>query len=99
VDRHINTAAFATPAPYRFGTAPPTQGALRTFGVAGEDFSVTKATRFTERFQLETYGQFFNAFNRHRFAQFDSNYSSSNFGRAQSVSLPRYIQLGMRLRF
>jgi hypothetical protein len=98
-DRHINAAAFATPAAYRFGTAPPSEGSLRTFGVAGEDFSVTKATRITERFQLETYGQFFNAFNRHRFAQFESNFSSSNFGRAQSVSLPRYIQLGLRLRF
>jgi hypothetical protein len=99
VDRHINPGAFATPVAYRFGTAPPSIGSMRTFGVAGEDFSITKATRINERFSVENYCQLFNAFNRHRFAQFDTNYSSSNFGRAQSVSLPRYVQLGLRLRF
>ena len=30
-DRHINPAAFATPAAYRFGTAPPAIGNLWTF--------------------------------------------------------------------
>jgi hypothetical protein len=45
VDRHINPGAFATPVAYRFGTAPPSIGSMRTFGVAGEDFTITKATR------------------------------------------------------
>lgn len=98
-DRHINPGSFASPGPYRLGSAPPTLGALRTFAVLSEDFSVTRSAGITERLELEAYCQFFNAFNRHRFAQFDSNFSSANFGRAQSVSLPRYIQLGLRLRF
>jgi hypothetical protein len=98
-DRHINGSAFATPRPFTLGNAAPSYGGLRTFAVLGEDFSVIKGIRISERFRLETYGQFFNAFNRHRFAQFETNYSSANFGRAQSVSLPRYIQLGLRVRF
>jgi hypothetical protein len=99
VDRHINPTAFAAPAPYRFGSAAPTYGDLRTFGVMNEDFSLIKENRISESVRLEFYGQFFNAFNRHRFHTFDSNFSSTSFGRARGVSLPRFIQVGMRIRF
>lgn len=98
-DRHINLAAFTAPAPYRFGTSAPTYQDPRTFPVLNEDFSVIKQTRISEAVQLEIYGQIFNAFNRHRFHTFDSNFSSSGFGLAKGVSLPRFMQLGMRLRF
>lgn len=98
-DRRINLNAFTAPAPFRLGTAPPTSQELRTFPVLNEDFSLTKETRIRENFRLETYGQFFNAFNRHRFHTFENNFSSASFGRARSVSLPRFIQLGMRVRF
>jgi hypothetical protein len=98
-DSRINQAAFAAPGPFRFGTAAPTYGDLRTFGVLNEDFSLIKETRLSESVRIETYGQFFNAFNRHRFHTFDSNFSSTSFGRARGVSLPRFIQLGLRIRF
>ncbi len=99
IDRRISLSAFAAPAPFRFGTAPPTSGDLSTFSYLNEDFSLTKETRISEKVRLETYGQFFNAFNRHRFHTFDNNFSSASFGRPRGVSLPRFIQLGMRLRF
>jgi hypothetical protein len=99
VDRRINPAAFAAPPPFSFGTAAPTYGDLRTFGIMNEDFSVIKETRITESVRFELYGQFFNAFNRHRFHTFDSNFSSTSFGRARGVSLPRFIQVGTRIRF
>jgi hypothetical protein len=99
VDRRINPAAFAAPAPFRFGTSAPTYGDVRTFAVLNEDFSLIKETRVSESVRLETYGQFFNAFNRHRFHTFDSNFSSTSFGRARGVSLPRFVQLGLRIRF
>ncbi len=99
VDRRVNLNALAAPAPFRIGTAPPTSQELRTFPVLNEDLSLTKETRLSERVQWETYGQFFNIFNRHRFHTFETNFSSASFGRARSVSLPRFIQLGMRLRF
>jgi hypothetical protein len=98
-DRRINLSAFAAPAPYSFGTAAPTIQDLRTFPVFNEDLALTKDTRIAEKVRLETYGQFFNIFNRHRFHTFDGNFSSNSFGRASGVSLPRFIQLGMRLRF
>jgi hypothetical protein len=72
---------------------------MRTFPTLNEDFAVVKQNRITESVALELYGQFFNAFNRHRFHTFETNFSSNSFGAARGVSLPRFIQLGMRLRF
>jgi hypothetical protein len=98
-DRAINLNAFAVPAPFHFGTAPPTIQDLRTFAVLNEDFSLIKITPLTERFSLENYGQFINAFNRHRFTGIGTNFSNSTFGLVSGTSLPRFIQVGMRLRF
>jgi hypothetical protein len=98
-DRRMNLGAFSAPAPFRFGTAPPTSQDLRTFAYLNEDFALTKETRIGERVQIENYGQFFNAFNRHRFHSFENNFSSASFGRPRGVSLPRFIQLGIRVRF
>ncbi len=99
INRRMNLNAFAAPAPFRLGTAPPTSQELRTFSYLNEDFSLTKETRITEGVRLENYGQFFNILNRHRFHTFENNFSSTSFGRPRSVSLPRFIQLGMRVRF
>ena len=98
-DRIANLNAFAVPGAYRFGTAPPTTGGLRNFNVLHEDLALTKQTTLHERLSLEIYGQAYNVLNRHRFANFDTNYSSASFGRPRAVSLPRFIQLGLRLRF
>jgi hypothetical protein len=98
-DRRMNRDGFAAPAPFTMGNAAPTYSDLRTFPVLNEDFALIKSTRITERVGLENYFQFFNAFNRHRFNTFDANWSSNSFGRAGSVSLPRFIQFGMRVRF
>ncbi|MGH9783655.1 MAG: hypothetical protein ACRD88_05670, partial [Terriglobia bacterium] len=99
IDRRMNLSAFLPPAPFRPGTAPPTSQELRTFSYLNEDFSLTKETRITESVRLENYGQFFNIFNRHRFHSFENNFSSASFGRPRGVSLPRFVQLGIRLRF
>jgi hypothetical protein len=99
VDRRINLSAFRAPAPFQFGTAAPTYGNLRNFAVLQEDVSLTKRTPLTERFVLELYGQAYNVLNRHRFANFDTNFSSPNFGRARATNLPRFIQIGARIKF
>lgn len=41
----------------------------------------------------------FNAFKRHRFVNFQPNFSSPNFGRTRGTNLPRFIQLGVSVRF
>jgi hypothetical protein len=67
VDRHINPAAFTSPAPFRFGNSAPAYNDLRTFSTLNEDLLLIRETRVTEAVRIETYGQFFNVFNRHRF--------------------------------
>jgi hypothetical protein len=48
---------------------------------------------------FEIQSQFFNAFNRHRFVNFEPNFSSPNFGAARGTNLPRFIQLGAKVTF
>lgn len=99
VDRVINPAAFSDPGPYRFGNAAPYYQNLRNFFVMGEDFSVVKTTRVTERIASEFNVQFINAFNRHRFGEVDSNYRNASFGTVKAATFPRFIQVGLRFRF
>lgn len=98
-DRVINPGALAAPAPFRFGNAAPYYQELRNFPVLTEDFSILKATRITEKVNTELSTQFINAFNRHRFTEIDGNFSNASFGRVRSASLPRLIQMGLRVRF
>ncbi len=99
LDRILNPAAFSDPGPYAFGSAAPYYQDLRNFTVMSEDFAVVKTTRITERVVTELNGQFVNAFNRHRFGEVESNYRNAAFGRVRTASFPRFIQVGLRVRF
>jgi hypothetical protein len=99
LDRVLNPAAFSDPGPYAFGAAAPYYQDLRNFPVFAEDFSVVKTTGITERVVTEFNAQFVNAFNRHRFGEIESNFRNAAFGRVRTASFPRFIQLGLRVRF
>ncbi len=99
VDRVINRAAFSDPGAYAFGNAAPYYQDLRNFTVLGEDFSVIKTTRITERVVNELSAQIINAFNRHRFGEVESNFRNASFGTVRAATFPRFIQLGLRFRF
>src|SRR5262245_10022122 len=75
-DRAIHLNAFAVPALFKFGTAPPAIQDLRGFPVLNEDFSLIKITPLTERFSLENYVQFINAFNCHRFTGINTTFNT-----------------------
>ena len=98
-DTVINRGAFSDPGPYSFGTAAPYYDNLRNLAVFSEDFSIVKTTRITEKINSEFNAQFINAFNRHRFGEVDSNFRNASFGSVKAASFPRFIQLGLRLRF
>ncbi len=99
ISRRINRVAFVQPSAFTFGNAAPTYGDLTGFPVYTEDLAAVKHFQIGDRIQWEFYGQFFNAFNRHRFTLIDTNFSDAGFGQASSVSQPRYIQLGSRIQF
>jgi len=98
-DRLISNAAFAFPAPFTFGSAAPTYNDVRFFPVLQEDFSLIKNTRLTERVSFDLFGQFINAFNRHRFSNFNTNLSDPQFGRPAATNNGRIITVGLRLRY
>ena len=100
--RITNAAAFASPVSggnFRLGSMGPTRGDLRQFPVIQEDFVVTKRFAVREQVRFEIQAQMFNAFNRHRFVNFEPNFSSPNFGATRGTNLPRFIQLGGKVTF
>jgi hypothetical protein len=60
----INPAAFATPAPGKFGNAPNLFSSLRMPAYINEDLSLTKRTTIYGRANLLFQANFFNALNR-----------------------------------
>jgi hypothetical protein len=101
-NRITNAAAFASPVVggvFRFGSMGPTRGDLRQFPVLQEDFVLTKRLLIREPLRMEFQVQMFNALNRHRFVNFEPNFSSPNFGATRGTNLPRFIQLGTKFTF
>jgi hypothetical protein len=96
----FNTAAFAQPPAFKFGSESRTDPVLRAAGIANYDFTVVKKTALTERFNLEFRTEFFNLFNRVQFADAGTSLGNPQFGIVSSTqNLPRLVQFGLRLNF
>ena len=95
-------AFYANPLAF-LGSAAPTYDNLRTLPFYSEDVSILKKTRITETKALELRAEFFNLFNRSRFAAPDTNIDNpGNFGfqsRFSDIYQPRRIQVGVRFLF
>jgi hypothetical protein len=96
----FNTAAFAQPPAFTFGSESRTDPVLKAAGIANYDFTIMKQTALTERFKLEFRTEFFNLFNRVQFADPGTSLGTPQFGVVTSTqNLPRLIQFGLRLNF
>jgi hypothetical protein len=85
-----------------FGNAGPTVPGLRGLPFKSEDISLMKKTTITETTYLEIRAEFFNIFNRGRFALPNVNVDDVNFGissRFGDIFQPRRIQVGARFVF
>ena len=100
-DSYLNAAAFTQPAPFTFGNVARLEPNLRGFSMWNEDFSVSKRTSITERFNAEFRAEFFNIFNRVVFANPAININTpQSFGRISGQSNePRNIQFSLRFAF
>lgn len=110
----FNPDAFESPDSFNFdfGEGPRVSN-LRGFGYHNQDLSLIKNTRISERINLQFRAEFFNVWNWHTFTSpggengLDSGYrvvdtdvSGSTFGNWNgTVSVPRNIQLGLKLMF
>ena len=95
--KHLNPAAFATPAPGQFGTLG--KGAVRGTPITTIDFSVGKNWRIQERYGLQFRAEFFNLLNHTNFVGFDTDLRNTTFGTLTAAQAPREIQLGIKFTF
>jgi hypothetical protein len=96
-DRWFDTAAFALPAQYTFGSAP--RNSVVGPGFANMDFALAKTWRLADRADLEVRWEIFNLFNRANFDLPNRIFGSPTFGRIFSARNPREMQFGLRLSF
>ena len=96
--RWFNTAAFAAPVAYTFGSAPCSLGSVRSDGIKGIDFSVVKNTKVYESVALQFRAEFFNLTNTARFAPPNTAFGSAAFGQVSTQSnQPRVVQFALKL--
>ena len=112
IQEWYNTAAFAVPAPYTFGTAG--RNILRGPSYTNFDMSFVKQFNITETKSLQIRADMFNIFNHSNFAPpgggasggfstiggaSSTAVSSPNFMRILSAAAPREIQVALKINF
>ena len=96
--RWFNTGAFATPAAYTFGDVG--RNSLVGPGMETVDLAVVRSFAVTERWRLETRGEFFNALNHTNLGTPNRFVNTPGFGSITEVTTPgREIQLSARVSF
>ena len=96
--QYFNTAAYAAPPIYTFGTAG--RNSLRSAGYWNLDSSIFRKFPLGDSYQLELRGEGFNIFNHPILDIPDSNFSDTNFGRVTgTASTARQLQVGAKLTF
>jgi hypothetical protein len=94
VDKYINSNAFANPAPFTFGAAPPELNNLRAFGVRTWSVALMKRFPITERVSFNLKGEFFNVLNTVNFGAPNALVGSPSFGTITTINgTPRNGQL------
>ncbi len=96
-ERWFDTAAFALPAPFTFGTAP--RNSVLGPGFASIDFALAKTWRLAGTAVLECRWEIFNLLNRTNFDLPNRTFGNPNFGRIFSAKNPREMQFGVRVTF
>ncbi|WP_263383791.1 carboxypeptidase-like regulatory domain-containing protein [Granulicella arctica] len=95
---YFNTAAYAAPANFTFGTAG--RNSLRSAGYWNLDTSVFRKFPIRDRYTVELRGEAFNIFNHPVLGTPDSNFSDTTFGQvSNTASTTRQLQLGAKFIF
>ena len=98
---YFNAAAFATPAPYSFGTASRYQSGIRVPGTLNFDVLLEKQIPLYERFDLNFRAEAFNVVNHVQLGGVASTLNAANFGLIipTQANDPRSLQVSLRLTF
>ena len=96
--RWLDSSVFSSPAAYAFGTTPRTFNGCRNDGTSQVDLTLTKNTRFRERFNVQFRAEVFNVSNTPRFAPPNASFGNAQFGVVAAQSnFPRIVQFGLKL--
>jgi hypothetical protein len=98
----FNTSVFSQPPAYSFGNTSRTLPDVRDHGTNNFDVGLVKNNRFLRdgRMNLQFRSEFFNLFNRVRFADPGLAFGNPQFGVITSqVNSPRKIQLSLKLLY
>jgi hypothetical protein len=101
----FNTACFAAPPQWGYGTESRVDDQLRADGINNFDFAIFKRTTIAERFGLEFRTEFFDLFNHPQFGFPGTNFiagSTNGFGQVTSTNTgnnPRLIQFALKFVF
>lgn len=95
--QYFNTAAFALPSLGTFGNEG--RNALYGPGQYNLDLSVFKTARVREQARVEFRLEMFNALNHANLGNPNTTLNSTAFGRIDSVTGPRILQLGLKVIF
>jgi Carboxypeptidase regulatory-like domain/TonB dependent receptor len=93
----FNTAAFARPAFYTWGSSP--LGILEGPGFLQFNTALAKQFRVAEKKELQFRWEAFNTFNRVNYSNPNTNIASPLFGAITSANSARYMQLGLKFLF
>ena len=96
-ERWFDTAAFAQPARFRFGTSARSVG--RIPGRTGFDLGIMKNFPVGERIRFQFRAEMFNAFNHVNFGVPGTTLDSPNFGAINAADAARVIQFGLKINF
>ena len=104
---YFNTAAFSQPAFPNLGNGKRYYDNLRGFGYSNEDIGIFKYFKVGERLRFQLRAEMLNAFNRHHFADPNTNMTDPLFGLVsnladigtQNGAPPRAVQFGLRVNW
>jgi hypothetical protein len=100
VNMYFDTGAFALPAAFTYGNAPPTEPDVRGPGIDNTDLSLSKNFRIKETMRAQLRFESFNTFNRVQFSNPAIQDGATSFGviTAQQ-NQPRKLQAAVKIIF
>jgi hypothetical protein len=97
VDRFFDTAAFATPPQYTFGTAG--RNILTADGISNVDLMLARNFQLNERHRIQFRAEFFNTFNHANFLPPNAEVDLATFGKLLTARSARQVQFGLKYNF
>jgi outer membrane receptor protein involved in Fe transport len=98
IAQYFNPAAFALAATGTFGTSP--RNLMHGPGALSFDLGLMKVYPLTEKLRLQFRAELFNALNTPRFSTPFANVNTpARFGKIESASDPRIVQLALKISF